>query len=54
MNHWDPRQLPERFAAVMRERMGDPPETMVLLALAFLYTGLCIAGSFLLVRRQDL
>jgi ABC-2 type transport system permease protein len=54
MNHWDPRPLPERFAAVMRERMGDPPDTTVLVALALMYTGLCIAGSFLLVRKQDL
>jgi ABC-2 type transport system permease protein len=54
MQHWDPRPIPERVMAVMREHMGEPPGTGVLLALAAAYAGLCILGSFLLVRRQDL
>jgi hypothetical protein len=38
----------------MRERIGEPPGTGLMLALAASYDGLCIVGSFRLVRRQDL
>ncbi len=54
MQHWDPQPLPERIQAAMRARLGEPVDTGVLLALAAGYAALCILGSFLLVRRQDL